>query len=113
MPDRQNLEPSYEQVAFPIDQRLGKLRLIASPDGRDGSVTVHQDLQLLTAILEPNQQVGYELGVDRSGWLQITQGAILLNGQRLEAGDGVAISAEQNITIEAKAHTEFLLFDLA
>jgi quercetin 2,3-dioxygenase len=113
LPDRQNLEPSYEQVAFPIDQRLGKLRLIASPDGKDGSVTVHQDLQLLTAVLEPNQQVSYELGVDRYGWLQITQGEILLNGQKLEAGDGVAISQEQKIEIAATANAEFLLFNMA
>jgi quercetin 2,3-dioxygenase len=73
----------------------------------------YKDLQLLTAVLEPNQQVSYELGVDRYGWLQVKRGQVLLNGQKLEAGDGVAIAEEPNIVIETTANAEFLLFDMA
>jgi quercetin 2,3-dioxygenase len=113
LPDRAGLTPSYEQVAFPLEERLGKLRLIASPDGRDGSVTVHQNVELYTAVLQSAQQVAYQLKPDRHGWLQITRGVILLNNQPLEAGDGVAIAPGQAITIQASKDAEILLFDMA
>jgi quercetin 2,3-dioxygenase len=113
LPDRAGLTPSYEQIAFPFAERLGKLRLIASPDGRDGSATIHQNVELYTAVLEPDGQISYTLDRDRYGWLQITRGAILLDGQLLEAGDGVAIERGQSFTIRASQDAEILLFDLA
>jgi quercetin 2,3-dioxygenase len=113
LPDRAGLTPSYEQVAFPLEERLGQLRLIASPDGRDGSVTVHQNVALYTAVLEAAQQVSYQVQPDRYGWLQITRGVILLNHQPLEAGDAVAIEPGQAITIQASQDAEILLFDMA
>ena len=111
-PNQQNLEPSYEQVAFPREERLGTLRLIAAKDGRDGAVTIHQDADLYTAILEAGQSVSYELKPDRYAWLQVAQGTATLNGQPLKAGDGVAVSAEKHLTITTDATAEILLFDL-
>ena len=112
LPDRQGLPPSYEQIAFPLEERHGKLRLIASPDGKDRSVTIHQDVKLLTAVLDSEQQVTYELQPDRHAWLQITRGAVSLNGQQLKAGDGAAIGQESQLTIRANTASEILLFDL-
>lgn len=113
LPDRQGLPPSYEQIAIPLAARQGKLKLIASPDGRDGSVTVHQDLQLLTAILAPQQQIDYELESDRYAWLQITRGEVTIDGHTLIAGDGAAIDRQTHISLHANADSEILLFDLA
>jgi quercetin 2,3-dioxygenase len=113
LPDRAGLNPSYEQIAFPLEERLGQWRLIASPDGRDGSVTIHQDVALYTAVLAPEQQVSYNLQPDRSAWLQVARGVVALNGQTIQAGDGVAIEVEQSFTVQASQDAEILLFDLA
>jgi len=113
MPDRQGHQPSYEQKAFPEEQKRGKLRLIASPDGADGSVTIHQDAKLYVALLDPDQEVRHRLDNNRHAWLQVAKGAVELNGQQLNQGDGAAISNEPSVNIKGKENAEVLLFDLA
>ena len=112
LPDQRGHEPGYEQKAFPEAEKRGKLRLIASPDGKDGSVTIHQDARLYVSLLEPGQEVKHELGKGRYAWLQIAKGAVELNGHRLHQGDGAAISDEQRLTVKATEDAEVLLFDL-
>jgi len=113
LPDRRGHEPGYEQKAFPEAEKRGKLRLIASPDGADGSVTIHQDARLYVSLLQPGQEVKHELGKGRYAWLQVAKGAVELNGQSLNQGDGAAVSDEQRLTVKGTADAEVLLFDLA
>jgi len=113
MPDRQGHEPGYEQRAFPEAEKRGKLRLIASPDGKDGSVTIHQDARLYVSLLAPGQEVKHDLGKGRYAWLQVAKGAVELNGKRLAQGDGAAVSDEGTLAIKGTDEAEVLLFDLA
>jgi quercetin 2,3-dioxygenase len=112
-PDKSGHEPSYEQKNFPEPEKSGKLRLIASPDGKDGSVTIHQDAKLYVSLLSPGQEVKHELGKGRHAWLQIARGSVELNGQKLIQGDGAAISEEKALGIKGVEDAEVLLFDLA
>jgi quercetin 2,3-dioxygenase len=117
MPDKSGHEPSYEQKAFPEEEKRGKLRLIASPDGKDGSVTIHQDAKLYVSLLSPGQEVTHELGKGRFAWLQVAKGAVELNGKKLLQGDGAAISPdkkddESKLRIKGVEEAEVLLFDL-
>ena len=113
LPDRKGHTPGYEQKAFPEAEKRGKLRLIASPDGQDGSVTINQDALLYATLLQPGQEVKHELAKGRYAWLQVAKGAVELNGQALKQGDGAAVSEEKLLTIKADADAEVLLFDLA
>lgn len=112
LPDEQGLAPRYEQKAFPLEEKRGKLRLIAAKDGRDGAVTIHQDVDLYTSVLESGDVVNYHLQRDRYAWLQIAQGVATLNGEELRAGDGVQISGEEQLEISTDIGAEILLFDL-
>jgi redox-sensitive bicupin YhaK (pirin superfamily) len=112
-PDKSGHEPSYEQKAFPEEEKRGKLRLIASPDRKDGSVTIHQDARLYVSLLAPGQEVNHELNKGRHAWLQVAKGAVELNGKKLEQGDGAAISEEKSLSIKGEKDAEVLLFDLA
>jgi quercetin 2,3-dioxygenase len=112
-PDRSGHQPSYEQKAFPEEEKRGRLRLIASPDGNDGSVTIHQDARLYVSLLAPGQKVQHALGQGRHAWLQVAKGAVELNGQKLVQGDGAAISGENALSIKGEDQAEVLLFDLA
>src|ERR1700731_3186539 len=87
MPDRSGHEPSYEQKTFPDAEKRGKLRLIAGPDGKDGSVTIHQDARLYVTLLSPGQEVIHKLAKGRPAWLQVAKGAVELNGKALKQGD--------------------------
>ena len=109
MPERRGIEPGYEQKKFEEEERRGNLRLVASRDGRDGSVTIHQDAALYNAILD-GKAVTHEFAQNRYGWLQVVRGDVTLNGQSLKAGDGAAISNERVVTIDG--HGEVLLFDM-
>jgi redox-sensitive bicupin YhaK (pirin superfamily) len=112
-PDRTGIAPRYEQKTFPEGDKRGRLLLVASPDGRDGSMTVYQDVELRAAVLEAGQRVVYALKSGRKAWLQVTRGELALNGQDLKAGDGAAIDAEPTLTVETKSdQAELLLFDL-
>lgn len=113
MPDRPGHKPGYEQKAFPEAEKRGKLRLIASPDGKDGSVTIHQDAKLYISLLEPGEEVTHELGKDRYAWLQVAKGAVELNSKKLGQGDGAAVSDEPTVRIRGTEDSEVLLFDLA
>lgn len=113
MPDRQSYEPSYEQKTFPDEEKRGRLRLIASPDGKDGSVTIHQDARLYVSLLKPGQEVTHALAKGRYAWLQVAKGAVELNGKPLNQGDGAAIENEPKLTIKGVKDAEILLFDLA
>ena len=112
-PDRQGYEPSYEQKAFPESEKRGQLRLIAGPDGKKGSVTIHQDAKLYVSLLAPGEEVEHELEPGRHAWLQIAKGAVELNGKKLSAGDGAAVSNERKLSIHGTEDAEILLFDLA
>jgi hypothetical protein len=112
-PERKGIQPSYEQKSFPAEEKRGKLRLIASPDGRDGAVTIHQDASLYVSLLAPGQQVEHKLRGGRYAWLQVAKGSVELNGQPLSQGDGAGISDEQKLLIRGKEDAEILLFDLA
>ncbi len=112
-PAREGINPGYEQKEFSEASKQGKLRLIASPGGIDGSVTVQQDAKLYDAALAPGDEVSYPLGEDRYAWLQVIKGAISVGGTLLQAGDGAAISEENPLDIRASEAAEILLFDLA
>jgi redox-sensitive bicupin YhaK (pirin superfamily) len=113
VPDVTGLAPGYEQRRFTISDRQGKMKLLASPDGRDGSVRIHQDIRLYTTMLTPGERVSAVLGSGRSGWLQVSRGVVEANGMRLDEGDGAAITGETQVELVAPDHTEVLLFDLA
>jgi redox-sensitive bicupin YhaK (pirin superfamily) len=112
LPEREGLKPSYEQKHFPEADRLNTLRLIASRDGANGSVTVHQDASLYSSILETGRSISYEPEPDRHLWLQLTQGAVTVLGESLAQGDGAAISGEEIVKIRTDQRTELLLFDM-
>ena len=114
LPDRTNLEPGYEQKSFPPADRSGKLCLVGSRKGREGSIVIHQDIDMYSTSLQPGQAVNYPLISDRVAWVQVASGAIKLNGQPLVAGDGAAIEEELQVTLEATmANSEVLIFDMA
>ncbi len=112
LPERPGLPPGYEQRAFPEAERRGRLRLIASRDGRQGSVTVHQDAALYSALLDNGQQVTHQLAPGRHAWVQVARGKARVGGQELDAGDGAAISDEASVPLAALEPSELLLFDL-
>jgi hypothetical protein len=103
LPDRKGHQPGYEQKAFPESEKRGKLRLIASPDGQDGSVTINQDARLYATQLKPGQQVRHDLSPGRHAWLQVAKGAVELNGQTLNQGYGAAVSEEKQLAIKGNA----------
>jgi quercetin 2,3-dioxygenase len=111
-PDRPGHEPGYEQKAFPEEEKRGRLRLIASSDGKDGSVTIHQDAKLYVSLLAPGQEVKHDLTRNRHAWVHVAKGEVELNGKKLDQGDGAAISDEQKLTIKGVKDAEVLLFDL-
>jgi hypothetical protein len=113
MPEKQGIKPSYEQKSFPEEEKKGKLRLIASPDAKDGSVKINQDAKLYVSLLESGQEVQHDLAKDRYAWLQVAKGEVELNGKKLHQGDGAAISDETKLTLKGIANAEVLLFDLA
>jgi quercetin 2,3-dioxygenase len=115
LPGQQGLPPSYEQTVFAEADKRDRLRLIGSPDGREGSVTIHQDVNLYAALLQQDASVSHTLTANRIAWLQVARGSVVLNGQPLAAGDGVAISQSDTLTLQNKesAFAEILLFDMA
>ena len=112
LPDEENVEPGYEQKTFG-DERNGALRLVASKTGRDGSLTIHQDTDLYASVLKEGDTIEHAFAENRHGWLQIARGGVELEGEILQAGDGLAISDVDKISIKALADAELLLFDLA
>jgi redox-sensitive bicupin YhaK (pirin superfamily) len=113
LPDKQGHEPGYEQKSFPEAEKSGKLRLIASNDGAQGSVKVNQDAKLFVTLLASGEEVVHALDSKRYAWLQVAKGEVEVNGHRLRQGDGAAISEEKKLAIKAAEDAEVLLFDLA
>ena len=113
LPNAENLTPGYEQKAFSEDERREQLRLIASNDGRDGSVQLNQDVSLFASILPEGGEVSREMEAARYAWIQVARGAVEVNGERADQGDGVVVVAESNLKIRAQEPAEVLLFDLA
>lgn len=113
VPNERGIQPAYEQKAFSAEEKRGRLRLIASGDARDGSVRIRQDASLYVSLLEPDEEVEHRLASGRHVWLQVVRGGVELNGVAVEAGDGAAVSAEEQLKIRARKSSEILLFDLA
>ena len=112
-PEEKNLEPGYEQTLFAREDKLNRLKLIGSRDGRDGSVTIHQDVDLYASVLDQGSEVALENVANRRIFVQVVSGELELNGQDLSAGDGVQIRHAPDVRATAKSETEFLLFNLA
>jgi redox-sensitive bicupin YhaK (pirin superfamily) len=112
-PERKGMTPSYEQRIFPAEERSGTLRLVASRDGGDSSVTVHQNARLYNSLLDAGARVSHTLEANRHAWLQVVKGSVALNGTALGQGDGAAVSDEHELNIRADEPSEILLFDLA
>jgi quercetin 2,3-dioxygenase len=113
IPGKTGWAPGYEQQAFPLDKNRGRWTVVASKDGRNGSVIVHQDVDVWSARFLPGEQAVFRLKPDRHAWAQVTRGTGTLNGTRLGAGDGAAVSREEILEIKAVEAAELLLFDLA
>ncbi len=111
-PDAYGLEPGYEQIAFAPDSLQGQLRLIASNDGRDGSVTIHQDVAIRVGRLATGDRVSLNVAPGRRAWLHVAAGRVTVQGYPLEAGDAVAIRFESALDIEALEFSELIGFDL-
>ncbi|MCA1592350.1 MAG: pirin family protein [Acidobacteria bacterium] len=112
-PEQKSIKPYYEQKMFPEAERRGKLRLIASSDASEDSLTVHQNVKLFDALLSTGEEVSYQPGKDRHAWIQVIKGAVTVNDTALQAGDGAAISDESSLNIQASEAAEFMLFDLS
>ena len=111
-PAEEGLQPGYEQKPFAESERQNRLRVIASQDGRDGSVTINQDAAIYDALLSPGGSVEHPLDVGRAAWVQVARGAVELNGLALEEGDGAALTEESSVRVSATQPSEVLLFDL-
>jgi redox-sensitive bicupin YhaK (pirin superfamily) len=109
LPERRGITPGYEQKQYSEEERRGTLRIVASPDSRDGSVKIHQDVAVYASLLNGGS-VTHEFAANRYGWLQVARGSIEINGQQLKEGDGAAIADERSVTISGAG--EVLLFDL-
>jgi redox-sensitive bicupin YhaK (pirin superfamily) len=113
LPAKPGITPSYEQKTFPHEDKKGRLRLVASPDGADGSVTIHTDARLFAAVLDEGQRAQHELSTGRHAWVQVVRGRVRVNDHELNAGDGAALSNETLIRLEGVGASEVLVFDLA
>ncbi|MGB5447553.1 MAG: pirin family protein [Woeseiaceae bacterium] len=111
-PEKNGLEPGYEQTRFSRDEKLNRLRLVGSRDGRDGSITIHQDVDLYASVLEAGNELSLELRPNRRVFLQVVDGDIAVNGQRLSAGDGAQMEDERELRVAALTEAELLVFDM-
>ncbi|RTL82504.1 MAG: pirin family protein [Hyphomicrobiales bacterium] len=112
LPEREGLAPGYEQKAFPPGEMRGRLRLLASRDGRDGSLTIHRDVDLYATRLGGGEHVSLRLAPGRGAWVQAARGELTANGARLSAGDGLAVTGGDELRLEGVSDAEALLFDM-
>jgi len=117
-PAEQGTAPGYQQKTFPREERTGRLRLVGSGDGRDGSLVIRQDVAFYAGLLDAGEVTNLTVAPDRRVWVQVARGNLLVNGTRLQAGDGAAIKDETELQFEqdggaAAGEAEFLVFDLA
>ncbi|MGH7135721.1 MAG: pirin family protein [Pirellulales bacterium] len=113
LPETKGLEPSYQQIAVAEEQKCGRFRLVASPEGGDGALGIRQDARLYLAALSTGETVSQTIATGRAAWLQVLRGEGTFGGHALAAGDGVALEHEQDLTFQSAAQSELLLFDLA
>jgi hypothetical protein len=113
IPERNGLPPSYEERTYSDDEKLGRLRLVAARDGREGAVVVHQDVDLYVALLRAGEELAHTPRPDRKIWIQVARGAVTVNDEPLSVGDGAALVDEERVVIGAGADAEILLFDMA
>lgn len=113
VPDARGIRPSYEQKRFPTEEKQGRLRVVASPDGRDGSVTLNADAVLHAGIFAKGESAELPLREGRRAWIHVARGSVRVNGRDLSAGDGAAIEDERTVRIEGIDSGEVLVFDLA
>ncbi|MDP1914794.1 MAG: pirin family protein [Myxococcales bacterium] len=113
MPDEQGVTPSYEQKTFSAADKQGRLKLVASPDGADGSVRIHSATRLYAGLFAKGERAELALAPERHAWVHVAKGEVQLNGQVLKAGDGAALSKEALVTLEGVSAGEVLVFDLA
>ncbi len=112
-PNVRGIEPSYEQKAYAAEEKRGRLRLVASPDGAQGSVTIHQDARVYAALLEGAERVTRAIAPGRKAYLHVARGRLTANGHALEAGDALKATDVPEIVLEKGEQAEVLLFDLA
>ena len=114
-PDKKNLDPGYEQKTFADDEKHNQLRLVASRNGRDGSLTIHQDANVYATLLDPGAELHHPIAEGRGAWLQVATGELEVGGQKLFAGDGATVTADAQLSLKASGSepAQFLLFDLA
>jgi redox-sensitive bicupin YhaK (pirin superfamily) len=113
VPDRRGVPPSYEQKTFSRDDKAGRLRLVASQDGRDGSVSIQADAAMFAGVFSAGQSLVHELADGRHAWVHVVRGKVRINGTELASSDAVGLSGEPKITIDAIEDCELLVFDLA
>jgi redox-sensitive bicupin YhaK (pirin superfamily) len=113
LPNKKGVKPTYEQKTYSDEEKRGNLRLILSGDGRSNSVTIHQDVDTYTTLLDTGEQVIHQLKPNRHAWVQVARGSVMLNDNLLEAGDGAAVSNEESLKLVGKEMAEVLLFDMA
>jgi redox-sensitive bicupin YhaK (pirin superfamily) len=113
LPGRNGIQPSYEQKFFAEDGKQGRFQLVASPDGAEGSLHIHQDARVYLSKVNAEQSVQHAIPPGRHAWLQVLRGNVTVNGRALETSDGVAVSDEPLITVAAESPAEVMLFDLA
>jgi redox-sensitive bicupin YhaK (pirin superfamily) len=107
------LEPGRDQKRFSAAERRGGLCIVASPDGRRGSLRLHQDTRMYSALLEPGQHVVHELASERAAWLHLVQGELALGDLVLTSGDGAGVTTERAVSLTARENSEILMFDVA
>jgi redox-sensitive bicupin YhaK (pirin superfamily) len=113
VPDRSGHAPGYEQKRFAVEDKRGRLCLVASDDGRDGSVTIHQDARLYSAFLDEDERIEFALEPGRQCWLQVARGSLAVDGETLHQGDGAALQGDRHVVLDSGRAAEILLFDLA
>jgi redox-sensitive bicupin YhaK (pirin superfamily) len=113
VPTARGIQPSYEQKTFSAEDKRGRLRVVAAPDARDGSVTIHTDAVVYAGLFDAGERAELALNKARRAWVQVVRGEVTVNGSALKAGDGAAISEETALAIEGVHDAEVLVFDLA
>ena len=111
-PDTQNLQPSYDQKAFSDAEKTNRLRLVASGDGREGSITIHRNVDMYASVIEPGVQLQHEFSAGRRGWLQLVRGELDANGATMSAGDGLSIQDTEVLNLRAITPVELLVFEM-
>jgi quercetin 2,3-dioxygenase len=113
LPERNGIDPSYEQKRFDADGRKNQLQLVASRDGANGSLRIHQDAKIYLTDLTEGHELSYPIPASRNAWLQVLRGSVIVNGQALLTSDAIAASSEDMLVLRTDDHAELMLFDLA